>query len=266
VGSRWRTRRIWKDVHDVAERAEEKERARAEDPKPKRPRARERLDKGDAPAGRRPRLGSNGGHAAHAVDDGIDFPVGADAQHHGGCVPPATERIVQREEDEGAEDGFGGATRGDAEHERVQEVCGRKKRGPRFCVGDGRVFCLPGVALRVERLRIVAGWRPCWPREDRGQEDPIYEHPVDEVAHREKVLSKRRVNELVWEQQDCQQRRIAVGLAIVWAMACRSSTRAMGSETTHFPTSKLNLLVNGPRAMLSLLGWKRNRAASLKTR
>ena len=193
-----------RDVHGVAERAEEKEGARAEDPKTKRPRACERLGKGDAPAGRRTCLGSDGGHTAHAVDDGIDFPMGADAQRHGGCVPPAAECIVQREQDEGAEDGFGGAARGDAEYERVQEVCCRKERGPCFCIGDGCVSRIPGVVLLVERLRIIVGWRPCGPREHRGQEQPIYEHPVDEVASRKKILSKRRVNELVGEQKSCQ--------------------------------------------------------------
>ena len=108
------------DVHGIAECAEEKERTSAEDRKAKRPRAHERPGKGESPAGRRPRLSSNGGHAAHAIDDGIDFPMGADAQHHGRCVPSVMERKVQREEDKGAEDGFGGSACGDAEYEWVE--------------------------------------------------------------------------------------------------------------------------------------------------
>ena len=145
-----------RDAHEVAERAQEEERARTEDPKTKRPRAHERLGKGDTPARRRSRLGSDGSHTAHPVDDGIYFPMGADAQRHGGCVPPAMERIVQREEDEGTEDGFGGSARGNAEYERVQEVCCRKKSGPCVCVGDGCIFCIPAFALLGERLRVIA--------------------------------------------------------------------------------------------------------------
>ena len=82
------------DVHEVAERAEKKERPRAEDPKTKRPCTQKRLGKGDTPARSWSCLGSDHGHTAHAVDDRINFPMGTDAQHHSGCVPPSLERIV----------------------------------------------------------------------------------------------------------------------------------------------------------------------------
>ena len=109
-----------RNAHEVAEHAEEKEGACAENPKTKRPRAHERLGKGETPARRGSCLGSDGGHTAHPIDDGVDLPVSADAQHDGGRVPPAVKRVVQCEEDEGADDRFGGSTRGDAEDEWVQ--------------------------------------------------------------------------------------------------------------------------------------------------
>lgn len=111
---------IRRDVHEEAKRAKEKEGDRAEDSESKRPRTHERLGKGETPTRARPSLGSDGSHTAHAVNDWINFPMGADAQRHGSCVPPVMECIVQREEDEGAENGFGGAAGGDTEYEWVQ--------------------------------------------------------------------------------------------------------------------------------------------------
>lgn len=109
-----------RDVHGIAECTKEKERTGAEERKPKRPHAHERLDEGESPAGCRPRLGGDGSHAAHAINDRVDLPMGADAQHHSRGIPSVTERVVQREEDKGAEDGFGGSARGDAEHEWIE--------------------------------------------------------------------------------------------------------------------------------------------------
>lgn len=119
-GLRYKGTKAERDVHDVAERAEEKECTSAENRKTKRPRAHQRSDKVESPPGSRSCLGSDGCHTAHTVDDRIDFPMGADTQHHGGRVPSVMEHIIQSEEDEGAENGFGGSARGDAEYKWVQ--------------------------------------------------------------------------------------------------------------------------------------------------
>ena len=66
----------------------------------------------------------------------------------------------------------------------------REKGGPCISIANGFVFRIPTLVLCIERLRVVGGQCSGWRRQDRRYEQPIYEHPVDEVASRKEIFSK----------------------------------------------------------------------------
>lgn len=191
------------DVHRIAESTQGQEGGRAEDCKTNAGGGDESAERQGALAGSR----CDGGDTAGTVDEGVYLPMGADAQEDGGCVPSTSECEIEGEEDEGTQNGLGGATGGDAEDEGIEEV------------GSGQKGC--------QRVTVegIVGWQ------DQRDEKTVDEDAVEEVAGGEQVFPEGRVDEDVGDEEDSEQGSVAIGFSGVGTAKAGVGRRWSGERT-----------------------------------